>query len=344
MIFFLVIIIAIIFYGMQVKEKDRFHTDYCSKKQTATVNAIFSLLIFLSHSAQYTTLGGPLDEPYLAFRKYIGQIVVASFLLYSGFGIMESINKKGSSYAMDIPKKRFFRLWYHYAIVVAMFIIVGLIFKRHYELKDILLAFTAYTSVGNSNWYLFVTFAMYIIIFVSFFVFRKNKYIAVGAVILLTGVFAAVEYKAGMGTRYYNTIFCFPAGMVFSLLKPYIDKIVMKNDTLWSCGFAVLFAAFYIASRHRGSSFVFNIFAILAVAMIMMINMKVKIENPILDFFGNHIFSFFILQRIPMIILSQLGLSKHKYVFIIASFIATVCIAPIFDNLMAKLDSKIYKA
>lgn len=343
MVFFLIIILLIITYGMQVKNKDEFFIDYCSKKQTATINGIFSLLIFLSHSAQYTKLGGALDDPYLSFRAYIGQIVVASFLLYSGYGIMESINKKGASYAHDIPKKRFFKLWYHYAIVVVMFIIVDLVFHRHYETKNMILAFTGYSTVGNSNWYLFITFAMYLIIFASFMIFRKNKYFALALVVVLTGAFAYVEWKMDMGARFYNTIFCFPAGMIFSLVKPTIDKIVMKNDTVWSICFALLFGGFYLLSRHRGSSLFFNGFAILAVAMIMMINMKVKIENPILDFFGNHIFSFFILQRIPMIILSELGICRHKYVFIVASFIATICIAPIFDMLMSKLDSKVYK-
>ncbi len=98
MIFFLIVIIAILFYGMQVKPRNEFHTDYCSRKQTSTINGIFSLLIFLSHASQYTVLGGALDNPYLAMRKYLGQIVVASFLFYSGYGMMESINKKGTSY------------------------------------------------------------------------------------------------------------------------------------------------------------------------------------------------------------------------------------------------------
>lgn len=344
MIFFLIIIIAILFYGMQVKPRNEFHTDYCSRKQTSTINGIFSLLIFLSHASQYTVLGGALDNPYLAMRKYLGQIVVASFLFYSGYGMMESINKKGTSYVKDIPYKRLFKVWYHYAIVVILFIIVDVIFSRHYTPVNVLLSFTGLTTVGNSNWYLFITFAMYIIIYASFMMFKNNKYLALTAVVLLTGAFAAFEWKMKMGARFYNTIFCFPAGMVFSVFKTKTDKLVMKNDIIWAACLALTFGAYFAFEKPgRTLELCFNAFAILAVALIMMINMKVKIENPILDFFGSHIFSFFILQRIPMIIFYELGLAERKYTFIIASFIATILICQFYDMLMAKLDAKIYK-
>lgn len=329
---------------MKVTKPDEFHQDYCSRKQTSTLNAIFTLLIFLSHSTQYVNLGGTLDGSYISFKKYIGQLVVAGFLFYSGYGIMESIGKKGKEYVNSIPSKRLFRTWYHFALALLGFLAVNLIFNIKYKPINIILSFTGYKAIGNSNWYMFVTFCMYIIIFAAFKIGKCNKWLSVGLVFAFTVLFAFAESKIGLELRYYNTIFCMPAGMLFSLIKPKFDKVVMKNDIVWSIATALIFAVYYFFSKERYENVVYhNLFAILAVMLITMITMKIKIENNILDFFANHIFSFFILQRIPMIALNEMGFSRHKYGFIIVSFAATVVLSLIFDKITEYTDKLIYK-
>lgn len=73
-----------------------------------------------------------------------------------------------------------------------------------------------------------------------------------------------------------------------------------------------------------------------------MLCMKFKIENKIIEFFSKHVFSIYILQRVPMIILDRYGLSSHHYLFIILSLIFTSAIAVLFDKLTAKTDELIY--
>ena len=46
MLIVVIILIAIMCAGMTVKGKNEFFEDYCSHKNTNTVNAIFSILIF----------------------------------------------------------------------------------------------------------------------------------------------------------------------------------------------------------------------------------------------------------------------------------------------------------
>lgn len=342
MIFILIFLIAVLFYGIKVTPQGEFHTDYSAPKQTATINAIFTLLIFFSHASQYVKLSGALDTPYLSFRKYVGQLVVASFLFFSGFGMMESIKRKGTDYVKSIPKKRLFKVWYHFAIAVVLFVIVGLIFGNRFSISNVLLAFTGYKAVGNSNWYMFVTFCMYIIIFVSFIIAKNKRLLGLFLMFGLTIAFVVFEKNIGLEERFYNTIFCFPMGMAFSFIKPHFDKIVMKNDIVYYLLTAVVFGAYYICEQHRRDGIIIhNIYAILAVILIMMITMKVKIGNNILDFFGSHIFSFFILQRIPMIILYKTGMAQHKYSFMIIAFVSSIVLATVFDSLMNKLDKKL---
>lgn len=344
MLIFLIIFIGILLYGVGISKKGTFFEDYSAPKQTAAINGIFTILIFLSHASQYLRLNEAIDEPYLHFRTYLGQLVVVSFLFFSGYGMMASISKKGRSYIKDIPSKRLFKTWYHFVIAIILFLFADLCMGKIFSIKNILLSFIGLFSVGNSSWYMFVTFVMYILIFLAFSIAKDKKLLGALLTLAFTFIFAFIEYKCGLANRFFNTVFCFPAGMLFSLAKPKIDKWVMKSDAVWCISLAVVLAGFLCFGEIRYLSIAYhNIFSILAVLLIMLITMKFKIGNPVLDFFGRHIFSIFILQRIPMIVLRHLGMTNYKYLFIVLSLIITIGLALAFDTLIPKLDKIIYK-
>ncbi len=346
MIFFIIILIALMCAGLKVAGKNEFFNDYCSPKNTSTANAIISVLIFLSHSVQYLSVGGIFDDPYLSLRKFLGQLVVVTYLFFSGYGIMVSIQKKGTPYVKRMPVDRLFKTWYHFAIVIIMFLIVQVgICAKEYDIKQILLAFTGYRAVGNSNWYMFVTFALYIIVIISFIIFKKHKWLGVAAVWALAVLFIVWERNAGLTKTYYNTLLCFPLGMFFAMVKPQIDKVFMKNDVVWFVGFAICAILFAYFALNRDKRLVYYIlFTFTAIAMLLMFMMKVNISHSVFDWFGRHIFSFFILQRIPMILLKNFGYAKNTMFFIIIAFISTVLLATIFDEATDKLDKVIFKA
>lgn len=98
MLIFLLILAMIIISGLNAKGKNEFYEDYCSPKNTATANAVFSVLIFLRHAVQYIEINNAMDIPYTAIDRFLSQSVVVTYLFYSGYGIMESINKKKHDY------------------------------------------------------------------------------------------------------------------------------------------------------------------------------------------------------------------------------------------------------
>lgn len=350
MIVFVLILTAVICSGLTVSKKNEFYGDYCSPKNTSTINAIFSILIFLSHAVPYINPTGVLDGPYLDFRAFHGQLVVVTYLFFSGYGIMESIKKKGTAYVKAMPVNRLFKLWYHFAIAVLLFTAVSVgIAQKEYTFSRWLLSFTGLRSVGNSNWYLFATFTLYILVIISFLIFKKSKKAALVCMCVLTVGTVLFEMtvgksKLGITIYFYNTMLCFPLGMVFSMLKPYFDKIFMKNDILWFFGFSASVLLFAYFSQNRNQNFPYYVlFTFFALAVIVFFMMKVNIRSSVLDWFGQHIFSFFIMQRIPMIILTHFGYNKDVNFFIIVSFFGTVFLAVMFDAFTDKLDSIIFK-
>lgn len=344
MLLFLFALFFVVMINNQTKGSNAFFTDYSSPAQTTAINGIFVLLVFLSHAAQYVKLNGVMDKPYDLLKTFLGQLVVVTFLFFSGYGMMESIRKKGKAYVKNIPGGRLFKVWYHFAIAVLFYIILNLSLGRSYSVKTTLLAFTGWSSISNSNWYMFVTFVLYIIVFISFVVFGKSNVFAAVAVTVLTAAFAVFEYKIGLPSRFYNTIICFPAGMLFSLFKPYFDKFVLKRDFNWLVSFVILLAAFGVTAYFNNKSvLIYSAEGIIFVFLIMLFTMKVKIQNGILNWFGKHVFSIYILQRIPMEILEHFGIAEYKYLFVAVSFAATVAFAAVFDKCTEKMDTLIYR-
>lgn len=357
MIYFIIILVAIICSGMTAAKKNEFIDNYCSPKNTATINGIFSVLIFLSHAIGYTfwiDKSDPSNEPYFVLKAFLGQLIVVTYLFFSGYGIMESYKKKGRDYIKALPVHRLFKTWLHFAIALIPFAVVFFgLFKREKTPVQILLAFVGFDAIGNSNWYMLVTFVLYIIVFLSFIWFKKAQVapavltciLTVGFMLLLnTFKEPLLDMNKSFGMHWYNTILCFPVGMLFSVVKPLVDKIVMKNDVLWFTGFFGSLLLFFYFSQHRYDRILtHSLFAIFFATTVVLLMMKINIRSSILDWFGEHIFSFFILQRIPFMIFMYLGLNKNYALFIILSFFATVFLSVIFDEAMAKLDSFLFK-
>lgn len=345
MLIFVIIMLLVIFSGMKASGENQFNKDYISYKQTNAINGIFVLLVFFSHACAYATYNGVLDAPYQTLRGHLGQMIVVPFLFYSGYGIMESIKKKGTEYVKAIPGKRFLRIFYHYDIAVLMFLILNICLGNELKLKRTLLAFTSWTSIGNSNWYITAVLGLYLITFLAFIIARKHHYVGAILTTVLSVGFVYGQIMLDREAYCYNTIILYAVGMWYSLLKDKVEKIVLKNDLIYFLVCAVTGCAYWYFFKHRtGGVEWHSMWGVLFMALIILITMKFSINNEILQWLGKHTFSVYILQRIPMLILKDLGLAtSNKYAFIVISFVITIFIAELFDCAMAKLDGFIYK-
>ena len=344
MVIFLVLTAIACIPGMKPAPLGQLNNDYISKNQTAAINGIFTLLVFWSHASTYIKLDTALDTPYTAFKSYMLQAIVVPFLFYSGYGMMESIKLKGKNYVKQIPLKRFLPVLLHFDIAVAMYLIVNYAFGKTFTLKRILLSLIGYNSVGNSNWYIFAVLCLYIIVFAAFMLAGRSKPLGV----ILTTVFSVglvlAQIMLKRSSWNYDTLILFSVGMMYSLAKPLIEKVIARHDLIYLTAVICAAAAYIFFYKRRGGGIeLYSMWAILFMALIVLFTMKVKIGNAVLNFFGSHVFSIYILQRIPMIILSKLGLDDYnKYLFIVLCFIATVIMSVAFDRLTDRLDRLLF--
>lgn len=351
MSFFALVLLLIVFSAAKSCKKDEFNSEYISRGGTTPIKGIFVVLILFSHAKGYfSSLFDVYDQPYLALQGHLNQMIVAMFMFYSGYGIYEQIKKREFSYIKSIPAKRFPSLLLNYDIAVLFFVILALCLHNKLTVKGVLLSLIAWEGIGNSSWYIFVTFCLYIITFISFcFIGKiKNKKLYIINIIILTALTILLIYilqLAGKERWWYNTAFLFVLGFWYSYFKEPIEKLVMRSDLSYITTAGIIATAYVFANLHRGDSlFMFYVFGSLFCLLCVIITMKVKIESGILNWFGNHVFSVYILQRIPMIALSHLGLAtSNKYVFTIVSIAITCIMAEAYDRAFAKLSGKIWK-
>ncbi len=355
MIFFIAALLLIIFCGAVFSKPNEFNNDYIGKNDTVAVKGIFVFLIFLSHAETYIDATGVFDLPYVKIQEYLDQTVVAMFFFYSGFGIMEQIKERGGAYIDTVPKKRFPRLLLNTDICVVLFLILNAAIGKTFSAKQILLSFICWDSVGNSNWYIFDTLALYIITFLSFSIIKKKSGkkaqffgLCLTSVLSVVLVFALAKGKAGFA-YWYDTLILYALGMWYSFFKNAIEKVLMKNDLIYLAIFAFVAIAYLKAYDIRITTdfriYTYTAWAVLFTLGIVMITLKVKITNPVLEWFGNHVFSIYMLQRLPMILLSHLGIAEqNKYAFLIASLVITMVLAEAFDRCTKAFYSKIQKS
>lgn len=338
----MIILLFMFAINAKVAESGQYFDDYCSPKKSNALKGIFVMMVFVSHFRGYVTLT---DADTIAVKvvSFLGQQMVAPFLFYSGYGVVESIKKKGLPYVKKLPVHRALKTLLHFDIAVLFFLLMRFILRKPTTLSTFLLALVGWTSLGNSNWYIFAMVALYLITAISFFLFRKNHYLAAVCVTALSLVLILLltPYRPNYC---YNTILCYVMGVWYSLLREHVEKIVMRNDIIYCLALVFFFMSHHwIGERSQWNDWAYQIYAMLFVVLLVGASMKVSLDNAILQFLGKHTFSIYILQRLPMWFLSSKGVYYDDNVSLfIISFLITCAMAVAFDSAMQKLDNHIF--
>lgn len=346
MILFLVVVLLFALMGVEkVNEK----TDYMSIKMTNNVRGIFLCMVFLSHIWTYADFVHPyLDSPYQMFRKVTGQCIVAMFLFYSGYGIMESIKKKGEGYVKNIPVHRFLKVLLSFDCAVGLFLLYQFLAGSHYGIKKIFMLLIGWDSVGNSNWYIFCVLWLYIFTYIAFIVFDSHYKKAVIGIFILSLMYMAIVCKLGKEYWWYDTILCYSWGMLFSLHRIKVEHFINENFRSWLF-FILLFSIGFITLYfYKNSSWIiYQIWVLCFVALIVALTMRFVTDNWLLRWVGANLFELYILQRLPMMILKPHLLSDkgliNNYIYVIICIILTVLISVIFQKTIGRLIQRLVK-
>lgn len=297
-----------------------------SKDSTNVVKGLFIGLIFMSHLQGYVRNSGYAynalgDHLMLSIQSHMGQLVVVMFLFYSGYGIMESYKHKGASYVKTMPRKRLLGTLLNFDVAVLLFIILNLILGKYLTPIQCLLSLTAWDSVGNSNWYIFIILLCYLFAYIGLSidcVGKRMQAVIVFLTISLISYFILVKTR---GTYWYDTFFCFSFGMVLSVFKEKIEKVIDKQYWLVLLAVGILFILAYVfpkglhGLRHNAVSICFAM-------LIVILTRKVELRSRPLMWMGKNLFPLYIYQRISMMLFYEIDggtfVNHHLGLYIIA--------------------------
>ena len=288
----------------------RFNQDYLSFDSTNAIKGIFILFVFISHfngsahssGAAFTSLA---DRSFDAVQHLVGQWIVALFLFYSGYGIVESIRKKGETYVNRMPRHRMLTVLLNFDVAVLVFVLVGYLLGYDFGWQKIVLALVGWESVGNSHWYIFVIMICYLLAYLAFKLTKCEMERGLKLCLLFV-VAAMVALYLVKDYWWYNTMLCFPFGMAYSHYRKKLESFFFRHFKAVILLALAGYVVGYVLTKMN--PLFYNISALAVVVLVVTGSMKVSVCNRPLVWLGSHLFPIYIYQRIPMLIFCESGL------------------------------------
>ena len=342
MLYIFLAYIALCLVGANFKSIKTFNKDLLSKETTNAINGIFVGIILFSHFNSYLTFTNPTDLIYLKIIRKIGQLMVTTFFFYSGYGILESIKNK-KDYMKHFFKNRILKLFIIFGFAVVLWIIYDLLTHADYTVKDYIVAFTGLKSIGNSSWFIFATFWLYIFTLIGFNVFKKKEDILKGILLTTIGSLLYISYmKYHFDGYWYNTVLCFNLGMFISYYK---EKIIahFKDNTVYSLTFLALLFILWFCFQSMNYLLQFLVYSTTFSFVVFLCSYKINVGNRMLKYLGDNTFNIYIMQRMSYISLQKLGLLDYNiYLYFAASIVLTIVIVFVFDKMLKFILKRIY--
>lgn len=338
MIVLLLILLVLCFWGFRFPG---YHDDFLSVESTTPIKGIFAVLIFYSHIRGYLTLSDAwYNSSYSTILNYIGQLMVAMFFFYSGFGIWESFKNK-PGYAESFFKKRFLKTLLRFDIPVALFILVQLLIPVFYSTREYLLCWIGWESVGNSNWYIFIILCLYLFAWGSLWVQKKFRRGGILTIVLMTAaLWILIKVSDIKPIWWINTMAAFPLGMIASRFKDDLFPFLKKGGVPYLSSLIAL-ALFLLSYRLLGIDG-YGVTSCLFCVAVVLTSSWIRISNAALNWLGKNAFTIYIIQRLPMIVLSAWGLNANTFVFVLAAIILTIVLAECLSRLYSALDARLF--
>ncbi|MDE6519953.1 MAG: hypothetical protein K2K91_05760 [Ruminococcus sp.] len=344
--FILVILAVLLLWGIHNIGKK--NDDYLSVRQTQAVNGYFIILVFLRHFWQYIEVPGKFDHLFDAVNSGLGQMIVTTFMFYSGYGVTVSVLKKGKTYLKSFPKNRILKTMLMFDAAILLYVLINLILSIEMNPLKILTSFIGWDSVGNSNWYIFAILCMYFVTWLAFSAgeilpFKSKQIPSLIIALILTGIYMILVRKFKDG-QFYNTVLCYTIGMWYACFKEKIDKL-LSCGSVYLLSLIAVCAAFTASYLFRNHNLAFDqLHYLLFVLCIVLITMRVKSGNLVLEWCGKNLLGLYILQRIPMILFKRIdAVSSNTYVYCAACLAVTLILTIAFQKVVADNLAKLFQ-
>lgn len=328
-------------FNLKVKGLNGFFYDYMDLDNTNSIRGICVWMIIFCHKTRY---GIKKNYLYINITKNFGQKVVSMFLFYSGYGILESIKKKGITYIKSLPKKGAILFLKTQMILLIFLITFIFLFNIKITLKHYFLCLIFKSSLESSNWFSFTIIVLYFYSYLSFRSFKKPNFFSIIIISFICSLHVIFVYNYYYPKKIYavDTVFCFVIGFYFSFFKEYFDKVLLNSDIYYFGIISTTILIYYKVFDNNNLIYI-SITNILFSLLIVFITIKVKFSNSALNFLNSHSYSIYLLHRLVMSVCYRKQIFKNsEFIQISFEFTSIFLISSLFDKYTLWID-KLFK-
>ena len=125
--------------------------------------------------------------------------------------------------------------------------------------------------------------------------------------------------------------------MFYAYYKEDIDRSIVKKEGTYLAVVLVMLVLFIGLHRiWKIRTLVYDMVSVCFALLLVLLSSHIQINSPFLIFIGRHVFSIYILQRLPMIVLKGY-LSSITPVYFIISLVFTILIGIGFDKMLKRV-------
>ncbi len=300
-----------------------------SKETTTSVNGLFILVVFFSHIQQYIELPALIHGVTAA----LGQLMVAMFLFYSGYGVGCSVQKKGMKYVHGMPRRRILQVFLRFVPAVLLYALLDVVCGIPFTGREFILSLIAWENLGNSNWYIFVILGLYLATWLACeicgrFVKESRREMASFLVMCVLSACLFFFLHETKESWWYNIMTAYPFGYFVALTRKRWERILDVRP-VWAGTTLVSFVLVLLLRPVSWHASLYLLMTVLYCTCILCLTKKVPVHHPVLYWLGSHLFEIYILMRIPMILLLRVQVDwvQSPLVFTVFSLAATLLLA-----------------
>lgn len=323
--------------------------DYLSYANTKCIKGICAVGILIHHLFQYSRIE---VNPILgmAFQS-MGELLVAIFFFFSGYGLITSYIRKGKKYINKMPRNRMLTFYITCIFMEIIYILFYIIIGKFdiLSIRVIIQTLLFGKTIIKLGWYLQTQLVLYLIFYAIFKFCQNNKY---RSILLSIGwiTYCLVCICMNLSITWYVSSITFLLGIFWGYNQEKIDKILNnKREFLISISSSfIIFILCFILSKILPNyiSIILNIiynlsFVVLMLNIVFAINKKKAkkiIFNKLTSYLGKISFEIYVSQGIFLILYRDKLVIENSYIYCCAVIICTVIFANILHVIFDKVN------
>ncbi len=359
-----IVLVILLVFGAKLAPRGTVYEEFFSLKTAKVLQGAAAVGIILHHLVQEVTSYGAVWKGPITHLNWMGVLFTSVFFFSSGYGLLKSYETKPGYLECFIEKRMPAVLIPFLVSNVIYFIFIGIYTGRVIRVTDAITCLFGLTLLNTNTWFL-VEIMIFYMVFYVFYKYMKTSKLASAAMMGFVLFTIVVSLLLGhdnselnghwfMGEWWYNSSIIFVFGM---LVVRYEREIVAvaKKHYVWLLPIAILaFVGMYILSEnivqsigyycewdgHPGykekaiTAFVQSMTCIFFMLMVVLICMKVKFYNIIMDFVGKISLALYIIHDLIKQNVLNMYQEISDPVFFLIVFVYSVVMASILHFLV----------